>query len=120
MAGVTLIAFANGAGDIITAFVAAGSPDGISYNIGSLYGAALFVNSTVIAFTILQNKSGIPIMVTPKILYRDIGFYIFGTIIILVIGYTQIIYWWSNIVLYMLNFLDLAVRVLFDVDGGFY
>ena len=59
MAGVTLIAFANGAGDIITAFVAAGSPDGISYNIGSLYGAALFVSSTVIAFTILQNKSGI-------------------------------------------------------------
>ena len=120
MAGVTLIAFANGAGDIITAFVAAGSPDGISYNIGSLYGAALFVSSTVIAFTILQNKSGIPITVTRKILYRDIGFYIFGTIIILVIGYTQIIYWWSNIVLYMLNFLDLAIRVLFDVDSGFY
>lgn len=86
MAGVTLIAFANGAGDVITAFVAAGTVGGISYNIGSLYGAALFVCSTVIAFTILQNKSGIPIMVTPRILYRDIGFFIFGTLIIIFFG----------------------------------
>ena len=42
MAAVTLLAFANGAGDVITAIVASGTDSGISYNIGSLCGAGLF------------------------------------------------------------------------------
>ncbi len=41
LAAVTLLALANGAGDVITALVASGSSDGISYNIGSIYGAGL-------------------------------------------------------------------------------
>lgn len=42
LAAVTLLAFANGAGDVITAIVASGTSNAISYNIGSLYGAGLF------------------------------------------------------------------------------
>lgn len=42
LAAVTLLAFANGAGDVITAIVASSTDNGISYNIGSLYGAGLF------------------------------------------------------------------------------
>jgi sodium/potassium/calcium exchanger 6 len=45
LAAVTLIALANGAGDVITAIVASGSDGGVSYNIGSLYGAGFFVCS---------------------------------------------------------------------------
>lgn len=41
LAAVTLLAFANGAADVITAIVASRSTNGISYNIGSLYGAGL-------------------------------------------------------------------------------
>ena len=41
LAAVTLLALANGAGDVITALVASGSSDGIAYNIGSIYGAGL-------------------------------------------------------------------------------
>lgn len=41
LAAVTLLALANGAGDVITALVASGSSDGLSYNIGSIYGAGL-------------------------------------------------------------------------------
>ena len=52
LAGVTLIAFANGAGDILTAIVASDSKEGISYNIGSLYGAGLFILTFVLAMTI--------------------------------------------------------------------
>ena len=52
MAGVTLIALANGAGDVITAIVASGSDGGISYNIGSLYGAGFFVCSVKYIFII--------------------------------------------------------------------
>ena len=43
LAGVTLIALANGAGDLITAVVASGSSEGVAYNIGALFGAGLFV-----------------------------------------------------------------------------
>lgn len=44
LAAVTLLALANGAGDVITALVASGSADGISYNIGSIYGAGLVIS----------------------------------------------------------------------------
>ena len=43
VAGVTLLALANGAGDLVTAVVASGSSEGVSYNIGALFGAGLFV-----------------------------------------------------------------------------
>ena len=39
MAGVTIIAFGNGAGDVITALVAASYPGGLDYNIGATNGA---------------------------------------------------------------------------------
>ena len=51
-AAVTFLALANGAGDVITALVASSTKSGISYNIGALYGAGLFVCSLVVAATI--------------------------------------------------------------------
>jgi sodium/potassium/calcium exchanger 6 len=54
LSAVTLLALANGAGDVITALVASGTDDAISYNIGSLYGAGLFCCTLVIAMTILK------------------------------------------------------------------
>jgi len=39
----TLLALANGAGDLVTAIVASDSDEGVSYNIGALFGAGLFV-----------------------------------------------------------------------------
>ena len=59
LAGVTLLAFANGAGDVITAIVASGSKDGISYNVGALYGAGFFVLTLVVALTILNSPKKI-------------------------------------------------------------
>ena len=41
LGAVTLLALANGAGDVITAIVASGSSGGLSYNVGSIYGAGL-------------------------------------------------------------------------------
>jgi len=59
LAGVTLIAFANGAGDILTAIVASDSKEGISYNIGSLYGAGLFVLTFIVPLTIFNSPQKI-------------------------------------------------------------
>jgi len=77
LAGVTLLAFANGAGDVITAIVASGSPEGVSYNVGALYGAGFFVLTLVIALTILSSPK--KIVVDKAVIFRDIGFYIFAT-----------------------------------------
>ena len=78
LSGVTLVAFANGAGDVITALIAGDSSGGVSYNIGALYGAGLFVCSMVVAICILQGGTA---MVFDKwIVYRDIGFYILATL----------------------------------------
>ena len=43
LAAVTLLALANGAGDVITALVASGASGGLAYNIGAIYGAGLVI-----------------------------------------------------------------------------
>jgi sodium/potassium/calcium exchanger 6 len=81
-AAVTLLAIANGAGDVITALVASGTSGGISYNIGSLYGAGLFCTSIIIATTI--QGSTVEIKVDKNLLFRDIGIYILATVMTMV------------------------------------
>lgn len=50
MAGVTLLAFGNGAPDVITAIVAGNSgDDAMNIAIGSIFGAGLFVTTITIA-----------------------------------------------------------------------
>ena len=78
LAGVTLLAFANGAGDVVTAIVASGSKDGVSYNVGALYGAGFFVLTLVIALTIINSPK--KIVVDKSVIFRDIGFYIIATV----------------------------------------
>ena len=78
LAAVTLLAVANGAGDVITALVASGTDNGISYNIGSLFGAGLFCTSLIMAVTIY--KSDAPIKLSKSVIYRDVTFYIIATL----------------------------------------
>ena len=48
LSAVTLLALANGAGDVITALVACDSSGGLSYNVGAIYGAGLvFINNII-------------------------------------------------------------------------
>ena len=84
LAGVTLIAFANGAGDVLTAIVASESKEGISYNLGALYGAGLFVLTFVIALTIFNSPKDIKI--NKSLIYRDITIYLFASLMIILIG----------------------------------
>ena len=53
MAAFSLIALANGAGDVIIALVASTKEGGLNYNIGSIYGAGFFVCAMVVCLTIL-------------------------------------------------------------------
>jgi sodium/potassium/calcium exchanger 6 len=94
IAAVTLVALANGAGDVITALVAGSSGGGVSYNIGSLYGSGFFVCSIVISMTILK-LGDTELRVSPSTIKKDIAFYIFATLVTIGFGVIGNIYWWS-------------------------
>ena len=52
LSGVTLLAFANGAPDVMASFSAGGEEDGISLSIGALFGASLFCCTVVLGMRI--------------------------------------------------------------------
>lgn len=112
MAAVTLIALANGAGDVITAIVASGSDGGVSYNIGALYGAGFFVCATVICLTILS--SPIPIVVDKSTIYRDCGFYILSTLVTIWFATLGYIYWWCALIFLIIYLLLVIVVFIQD------
>lgn len=55
IAGVTLLAFANGAPDIIASFAAAAEDDGIFIGVGGLFGACTFGATIVLGTCILKS-----------------------------------------------------------------
>ncbi len=109
LSGVTLLAFANGAGDVLTALVASDSTEGISYNIGSLYGAGLFVLTYVVAMTIFYSPK--KVVVDKSILYRDVLYYIFATLLTLAFAAYKKITWFTSVVM-LLIYLLLVITVL--------
>lgn len=110
LAAVTLLAFANGAGDVITALVASGAEGGVSYNIGALYGAGLFVCSTVVAICILQSDK--EIIFDKMIIFRDVGIYLIATITTIALAFYGKFTWWgASILLLLYVFLVLLVII---------
>ena len=110
LAGVTLIAFANGAGDVLTAIVASDSKEGISYNVGALYGAGLFVITLVVALTIINSDK--EIVVSKSFIFRDILFYIFATVVTIAIGIYGQITMLNSILLLVLYFLLVIIVII--------
>lgn len=80
-----MLALANGAGDVITALVASEAPEGLSYNIGAIYGAGLFVATVVVALTITNSHQ---VQLEPALVWRDLGCYILATVT--VVGFSFI------------------------------
>lgn len=109
LAGVTLLAFANGAGDVLTAIVASDSKEGISYNVGALYGAGLFVLTLVVALTIKNSPK--KIIVSKSLIFRDIGFYLLATVITVIFAITGKLTWWTSVMMLLL-YLCLVIFVV--------
>lgn len=84
LAAVTLLAFANGAGDLFTAIVASGTENGVFYNVGCLFGAGLFCCCVVVAGAIFLNDEQVKF--DKMIVFRDISFYIVATLVVIVFG----------------------------------
>lgn len=111
LSAVTLLAFANGAGDLITALVASGSEGGISYNIGALFGAGMFVCSVVVAICILQSDEDI--VFDKMIIFRDVGIYLLSTVATIAFAIYGKITWWTSCILLALYVL-LVIVVLVE------
>lgn len=81
LAGVTFLAFANGAPDIITAVVAGASTSQSTTLIpfGSLYGASLFDMAFVLSM-VIQFSPSKELTLKKREALIPLGFYIFGTV----------------------------------------
>jgi len=109
---VTLLAFANGAGDVVTALVSSESSEGVSYNIGSLFGAGLFVITIVMGLTINASKK--EIILKKETIYRDIVFYILSVLLIICCGLYGKLTWWTSVLMLCIYFSLVLVVVIQD------
>ena len=87
LAGITFLALANGAPDIITAIVAGTSSSATTAMIpfGSLFGAALFSMAFILSAVIRCSSEGLKLNMRETLL--PLGFYLFGTLYLLVVSF---------------------------------
>lgn len=100
----------------MTALVASGSPDGVPYNVGSLFGAGLFVCASIVAVTILV--SPVEIQLTAASFWRDIGLYIVAGLMIIAFGIYGELTWWSSILMLLLYLVLVLVVFLQEKLGS--
>ncbi|CAD8197046.1 unnamed protein product [Paramecium octaurelia] len=85
LSGITLIALANGAPDVITAIIATGEDDqGVLIAVGSIFGSGLFMTTFVLGSVLYYSKH---ILVNKVSLTRDLIFNIIGIGSIITFGY---------------------------------
>lgn len=87
VAGVTLVAMGNGAPDCLVAITSASKDDedGISFTIGSIFGAGLFICTMCIGLVI--EKAGGKLQPNKIMFMRDLIFYFIATAIILIFAW---------------------------------
>ena len=86
IAGVTLLAFGNGAPDVISSLVASDDMEGITFSISSLIGGGMFVTSFVLGSIVFKGKN---ILVNSNMFNRDLFLYIISLLYIIIISYKQ-------------------------------
>ena len=77
IAGVTILAFGNGASDVISSLVVSNEIDGLEFAIGSLIGGGIFITSFIISLIIFYGNN---LTVNPEFFNRDILLYIISVI----------------------------------------
>ena len=84
IAAVTLLAFGNGAPDVISSLIASSDEEGISFSINSLIGSGMFITSFVLGSVVFKGKE---ILVKPNMFNRDIILYSVSLFYIVIIGF---------------------------------
>ena len=83
IAATTLLAFGNGAPDVISSLVASGEVEGISFSISSLIGGGMFITSFVLGSVVFKGKD---ILVNSNMFNREIILYLISLFYIIIIG----------------------------------
>ena len=83
IAAATLLAFGNGAPDVISSLVASDEAEGISFSICNLIGSGMFVTSFVLGSVVFKGKD---ILVNSNMFNREIIIYLISLFHIILIG----------------------------------
>ena len=83
LAGVTILAFGNGAPDLFTA-MSAGSEDAVT-TMSPLLGSALFISTIVVGLSTFASKPDLSIKVTSSLFLRDLALFISMNIYLLIV-----------------------------------
>ena len=115
LAGVTLIGFANGAPDIISAYAASQIKDdsGVNLAFGALFGASVFTTTIVLARVIQNSKN---LQLSGRVLLRDCGFYIAAEIYLFYLATSSEIDIVHGIALFILYILYVMVVIYYEVQ----
>lgn len=89
LAGVTFLAFANGAPDVIGAIAASGSAggDGVGLAVGAIAGAGVYVSGVVSGLVAIAATESIHVV--PRVFLRDLIFYILSLGLLLASSFTE-------------------------------
>lgn len=84
LASVTLLALANGAGDVLTSIASGGEDGDVGLVVSILYGSGFFVQSLIFGVTILRSKK--TIQLDGRDVIRDYGMLLFVNFYMIIIG----------------------------------
>ena len=103
IAAATLLAFGNGAPDVISSLVASDEATGISFSICNLIGSGLFVTSFVLGSVVFKGKD---ILVNSNMFNREVSMYLISLLHIIFISLKQNITLLDSLIfilIYLLN-----------------
>ena len=112
LSGVTLLAFANGAPDIIASYSAAGAEGGIYITIGNLFGACLFCSTLVLGRCISVSPG--PVKMERWQWLRDLVFYVLAALLLLCYGIIEKVNRWMVGMFFVIYFVYIAIVLYQD------
>jgi len=115
LAGVTLVALANGASDVISAWAAGGNEDtGVLLPLGALFGAGVFTLTLILCVCIFVSP-GKKVQTDKAALTRDCFFYLLASAYFLAFGFVGKIYLWTILGVFFMYFVFICVAVYYEV-----
>lgn len=110
LAGITILAFGNGAPDFISSFVAMNSKTGFQFAIGGVIGTSLFITTVVFSFVIFFSPESIKVI--PRCFIRDISFMIFSNIFLLLMSIAVGQMYWYTTQIFILIYVGYVIFVI--------
>jgi solute carrier family 24 (sodium/potassium/calcium exchanger), member 6 len=111
IAGCTLLAFANGAPDIISSVTAGGETDGIFIGLGGLVGACSFGATVVLGTCVLKSNNMKGVQMDRNEWIRDLIFYMLALGCLIIFGISKTITYTKSLVFLMLYLLYIIVII---------